>query len=58
MNILEMLADKRIFSVELIDDSKKLELTEQCDYYFSVEINKHELLQLISDLQEIANKMK
>ena len=58
MNILEMLADERIFSVELIDNNEKLKLTEECDDYFYVEINKHELLQLISELHEIANKMK
>lgn len=58
MNILEMLADERIFSVELIDNNEKLKVTEECDYYFFVEMNKNDLIQLISELQEIANKMK
>lgn len=58
MNKLEMLADERIFGVEFSDTKETVEITEHCDYHFSVEMKKDELLKLISELQYIANQMK
>ena len=58
MNTLEMLADERIFSIELSDSKETVTIQEECDYYFSVEMKKDELFQLISELQDIANQMK
>ena len=47
----------RIFDVELNKDKKKINFTEACDSYYSVDLSKQEFIELIKDLQLIADEM-
>jgi len=55
--MLEFMADKNIFEVELSKDKTEVTFTEGCDDYYDAIINKDQLLGLISDLQAIADQM-
>ena len=56
-NILGLLKDEQVFYIEESDDKKNVEIFEGCDEYFSVELNKDQMLQLIFELQQIADGM-
>lgn len=55
--ILNKLSDERIFDIELSLDLKILKIQEACDSWFCVDLNKKELLKLITELKEIADNM-
>ena len=55
--ILNKLSDKRIFDVELLEGKRLLAVYERCDDYFGIDLIKKEVVQLIAELQTIADKM-
>ena len=55
--MLELISEENIFYVELSGDKITLEITEGCDGYYSIVLTKHELLELITDLQTLADQM-
>jgi len=60
MNLLEKLGyeHERIFELDLMADGKTVKFTEACDLYFTTDLNKKELGELIEELQEIHKIMK
>jgi len=48
---------KRIFDVLVSKDKKTVEFSEACDNYFSAELTKGEMQQLINELQDIHDTM-
>jgi uncharacterized protein Yka (UPF0111/DUF47 family) len=48
----------QIFDVELNADKTKIKFTEACDHWFSVELSKAELSELIADLEKILDQME
>ncbi len=55
--ILAMLDEGRIFSIELTEDKKDVILTEECDRYFEIELDREQFGVLIAELQKIHAKM-
>lgn len=55
--MLEFMSEENIFYVELSGDKTALKVTESCDHYYSAVLAKHELLELITDLQTLADQM-
>ena len=55
--VLEYLKDNRIFSVELVDNKKSLQFTEECDEHFVLDLNKRRVRELANQLLTISNKM-
>jgi len=51
------LKDNRIFSVELTDNKKSLQFTEECDENFVLDLNKRRVRELANQLLTISNKM-
>jgi|GEM_PF-6143632 len=58
MSILEKIEKARVFEIWLHEDKKILEITEGCDGYFDISLNKQELRQLIKELQSIYEQMQ
>ena len=56
--MLDRLSNGSIFAIELWDGKKAVEIYECCDGYFGMTLNKAEFLELIGDLQKIADKME
>ena len=56
--ILEKLEDGRIFSVMLNDDKTQLQFEEECDRYFTYDLSKKEVVELIKELTVLAGQMK
>ena len=57
MSIIERLEDERVATVALSDDKTELEITEECDQYFTVNLSKHDVGELIKEFQEIHRSM-
>lgn len=55
--ILNKISDNAVFDVELSEDKVLLNFCEACDYHFEINLNKKEVVQLIAELQTIADKM-
>ncbi len=55
--ILLKLSEERIFDIKVSEDGAIANFEEGCDEYFDCELNKSEMLGLIQELQEIADKM-
>lgn len=53
--ILEKIKEERVFDINICENT--ILITENCDYWFSVELNKKEVLELSNVLKEIASKM-
>ena len=50
MTTLERLSEKRVVYFELNEEKMQLNVMEGCDLYFSVDLNKQEVKQLIEEL--------
>lgn len=57
MNILKLLEDKRVFSIEF-DNTNTARIIEECDRYFDVYVTKQQLLELAKEIEILALKMK
>ena len=55
--ILKKLSDAGVFYVSVSKEKTHVLFTECCDYYFSKELDKKEIQQLINELNTIANEM-
>lgn len=55
-DILNKIKEERAFEVSIYNEN--ISITECCDYWFSSELNKEEILELAKVLNEIANEMK
>lgn len=55
--MLKFMNDERIFDIELSQDKTMLEIMESCDNYFSVDLTKQQVLELIADFQDLADEM-
>jgi len=56
-SILETLKDERIFKAKIID-KKFVKITEMCDDYFSVTLNKEKFGALIHELIVVYGKLE
>lgn len=56
-NILKKIEEYKVFDVKLIANNTKLLITEGCDYFFDIELNKQEVLNLAKAFKHIANNM-
>lgn len=50
MTILERLSEKWVVYFELNEEKTQLNVMEGCDLYYSVDLNKQEVKQLIEEL--------
>lgn len=59
MGVLEKLGEDsgRVLHVTLAEDKKTVELLEACNMYFSVDFDKKDFGQFISELQDIHKQM-
>ncbi len=57
MSILGKLAEKDVVIFELIENKTKMRLTEGCDLWFSVDLSKTEVKELIYELNVLYKKM-
>ena len=57
-SVLELLADERIFSVEVSKNKQTIYFLEECDQNFMVSLNKVGLTKLIGELQDIHASME
>lgn len=57
MKILDFLEEKEVVRFELNEDKTLTNVLECCDYCFGVDLSKQQLKQLISELEEIHEKM-
>lgn len=55
--ILALLENECIFSVELLENGM-FRFQEECDGYFSTDLNKEQVLKLSEELKELAQQMK
>ena len=55
--MLKRLFDNHVFGFELRKDKKSIEIYECCDVYYEDELYKSEFLELIAELQVIADQM-
>lgn len=55
--MLRFLYDEQVFDAELSKDKKTLKITENCDYYHSVDLDKSEVLELIDDFKKLVDQM-
>lgn len=53
--ILEKIKEARVFDINTYENT--ILITENCDYWFSVKLNKKEVLELSNVLKEIASQM-
>ena len=57
-DILNKIKEERDFDITIYEEDKNhILITENCDYWFSSELNKKEILELAKVLNEIANEM-
>ena len=56
--MIKKLEDEQVFSVKLSENKTKVVFLEACDYYFGIDLNKKEFLELIDDFQVLADQMK
>jgi len=56
-DILEYIKGDRVFYIELSDDKTTVEITENCDQYFSVNLTKKQFGELIDELNAIKDMM-
>lgn len=54
--LLNNIKQQRVFEIQTYKD--KICIIERCDEWFSIELNKKEMLELAKVLNEIANEMK
>ena len=57
-SVLELLADERIFSVEVSESKRIIYFLEECDQNFMILLNKVGLIKLIGELQGIHASME
>jgi hypothetical protein len=55
--VLEILKRKQVFSVELSGDKRRLEITEECDQYYSYVLTKAEVMELVKEFNDLAKQM-
>lgn len=58
MGILERLVEERIVSFTLSQDKLFLEVSEECDNYFTAKLTKRDLDELISSLNCLYDQMQ
>ena len=56
-SILEKIGDERVFTMQLSDDKKKLNIKEACDRWFEIELTKKEALEMLDEITHIVNQM-
>lgn len=56
-NILKKIEECKVFNVKLIANNTKLLITEGCNYFFDIELNKQEVLNLAKAFKQIADSM-
>ena len=57
-DILNKIKEERVFDVTIYEENENhILITENCDCWFSSELNKKEILELAKVLNEIANEM-
>ena len=57
MDILGKLSDGRVVSFEINETKTLIRATEMCDLYFSIDLSKSEVKQLIEELATIHDSM-
>jgi hypothetical protein len=57
MSILKKLSDARSVSFDLNKEKTQMEVTENCDFWYSVSLSKIEFKQLIDELTELYSIM-
>jgi hypothetical protein len=57
MSILKKLSDARTVSFDLNKEINQMEVTENCDFWYSVSLSKIEFKQLIDELTELYSIM-
>ena len=57
MTILEKLSDERVVYFELNDDKTQMNVMEGCDLWFSIDLSKSEVKQLIDELTALYRTM-
>ncbi len=58
MTILEKLEDERVVTVELHENATVARFTEHCDEFFTSDLSKKELEDLIIELQVLHAQMR
>lgn len=60
MSILETLEHfgARIVAFKLTDDKKMIKITEQCDEWFNIKLDKAEFAEMIDELKELHDQME
>jgi hypothetical protein len=56
--LLEALEECQLLTLELSKDKKACTLTEECDRYFFVELNREQMLALITELRAFIYQME
>lgn len=56
--MLGKLFNRKVIHILISDDRTKLEISEACDQYFSADLGKTDLAQLVSELQELYSQMR
>ena len=57
-SMINLLSESRIVGFALSEDNKSVEIYERCKDFFGKDLDKNEFLQLILELQAIADKME
>ena len=57
MNILKKIERASVFSISLNPAKDSLTIGEDCDYYYTINLNKLEVDSLIQELKEIHKEM-
>ena len=58
VTILKELDEARIFNTELRENATVIRFKESCDLYFSVDLSKQRLKELIGELEELHDQMR
>ncbi len=58
MSIIELLEEKRIVSFFVSSDNTAVAVEEQCDCWFSVKLNKNQMMELAAEITAIADKLQ
>lgn len=58
MTVLKELDEAGVFEVTLKENATKARFEESCDSYFSHDLNKDELAELINELQALHDQMQ
>lgn len=56
--ILNRIENNRVFSVKISKDKKTLTIEESCDRCFEIKLNKHEMIQFLSEILSIISEME